>query len=567
VDKYPKNIDIDAYNSETLEKVNKLEKMFQSAKDARKAQVMRWRRNEELYNGQMLKPFNLPKYKTRIEPNVIHSVVETMFAILTDRPSKVDIMPKREEQIASAMKAQEAVEWVMANKKAERSIRYMKRDGLIYGNGFLKTCIVDGEIEFIVPDIFTVFIDPLATSIEDASCVIFATPTYVDDIEEKYGKRVNPEGKMNEYRSFIKSEKQYATDKVPELDTQSSLEEDGNSQDYKGGQALLKECWYYEGGEFRLATFCGKTLLQDEKAPYKHFPLVTFKNYPSAHSFYGKGEPEVIESLAVGSSIALSQGMDNLILQGNPVVVMSKSLSKIPGNRMTDKPGQVLWTNNPSERIDRLPAGNISASTLPFAQSMIEFADMVSGVHEISRGINPTGVVASRAIQQLQEASQQIIRSKEKSIGADAIIDIFKQTLTLLAKNYAETISVRRYIEDGSGYQFEDIQPYDLDPDMDFKYKEGSSMPESRVGRFDSAIDLLQLGLLDEEGFWRWTQMDITKEKLEEIAQARKQRQEAVQKEVETISQSTDEDEIMDSLLRYRELTGGGAQDAQDPNA
>ena len=567
MNKYPKNINIDAYNSETLEKVNKLEKMFQSAKDARKAQVMRWRRNEELYNGQMLKPFNLPKYKTRIEPNVIHSVVETMFAILTERPSKVDIMPKREEQIASAMKAQEAVEWVMANKKAERSIRYMKRDGLIYGNGFLKTCIVDGEIEFIVPDIFTVFIDPLATSIEYASCIIFATPTYVDDIEEKYGKRVNPEGKMNEYRSFIKSEKQYATDKVPELDTQSSLEEDGNSQDYKGGQALLKECWYYEGGELRLATFCGKTLLQDEKSPYKHFPLVTFKNYSSAHSFYGKGEPEVIESLAVGSSIALSQGMDNLILQGNPVVVMSKSLSKIPGNRMTDKPGQVLWTNNPRERIDRLPAGNISASTLPFAQSMIEFADMVSGVHEISRGINPTGVVASRAIQQLQEASQQIIRAKEKSIGADAIIDIYKQTLSLLAKNYAETISVRRYLEDGSGYQFEDIQPYDLDPDMDFKYKEGSSMPESRVGRFDSAIDLLQLGLLDEEGFWRWTQMDITKEKLEEIAQARKQRQEAVQQEVETISQSTDEDEIMDSLLRYRELTGGGAQDVQDPNA
>ena len=564
MNKYPKNINVDAYNSETLEKVNKLEKMFQSAKDARKSQVLRWRRNEELYNGQMLKPFNLPKYKTRIEPNVIHSVVETMFAILTDRPSKVDIMPRREDQIPSAMKAQEAVEWVMANKKAERSIRYMKRDGLIYGNGFLKTCVVDGEIEFIVPDIFTIFIDPLATSIEDSSCIIFATPTYVDDIESKYGKKVNPEGKMNEYRSFIKSDKQYATDKVPELDTQSSLEEDGNSQDYKGGQALLKECWYYEGGALRLATFCGKVLLQDEKSPYEHFPLVTFKNYPSAHSIWGKGEPEVIESLAVGSSIALSQGMDNLILQGNPVVVMSKSLSKIPGNRMTDKPGQVLWVNNPSEKVDRMPAGNISASTLPFAQSMIEFADMVSGVHEISRGINPTGVVASRAIQQLQEASQQIIRAKEKSIGADAIIDIFKQTLTLLAKNYAETISIRRYLEDGSGYEFEDIQPYDLDPDMDFKYKEGSSMPESRVGRFDSAIDLLQLGLLDEEGFWRWTQMDITKEKLEEIAQARKQRQEAVQQEVATISESTDEDEIMDSLLRYRELTGGGAQDVQE---
>ena len=86
-------------------------------------------------------------------------------------------------------------------------------------------------------------------------------------------------------------------------------------------------------------------------------------------------------------------------------------------------------------------------------------------------------------------------------------------------------------------------------------------MPESRVGRFDSAIDLLQLGLLDEEGFWRWTQMDITKEKLQEISQQRQQRQQQVEQEVNTISNSTDEDEIMDSLLRYRELTGGGAQD------
>ena len=55
--------------------------------------------------------------------------------------------------------------------------------------------------------------------------------------------------------------------------------------------------------------------------------------------------------------------------------------------------------------------------------------------------------------------------------------------------------------------------------------------------------------------------MDITKEKLQEISQQRQQRQQQVEQEVNTISNSTDEDEIMDSLLRYRELTGGGAQD------
>ena len=555
--------------SEDLGTINKLESKFQAAKDARKSIVTRWRRNEELYMGKILKPFNLPKYKTRIEPNIVHSVVETMQAILTDRPPKVDVMPKTEAQMSAAYQAQDVVDNVMSEKKAQRAVAYMKRDGLIYGNGFIKPCIVNGELEFIVPDVFTVFVDPLATSIENAKCVIFATPTYIEDIKEKYGKTVASEGKMNDYRSFIKAEDSYATDKAPELGTEGPLE-DKTDTDYRGGMAILKEAFYYEEGVLYLATWAGKTLLQREEAPYDFIPLVTFKNYSSAHSIWGKGEPEVIESLAVGSSIALSQGMDNLIYHGNPAMVMSKSLAKITGNRPTDKPGQIFYTNGPHERIDRLPAGNISSSTLPMAQSMIQMADQVSGVHEVSRGVISGSVSASRAIQQLQEASQQIIRAKEREIGTDAIVDLYKMTLSLLAKNYAKVIEIRKNADDGSGYMFIKVNPYDLDPNMDYKYVPGSSMPESRANRMDQAIQLLQMGLLDEEGFWRWTQVDITKDKLDQIAQMKAARDQQIGQEMQTISESTNEDEIMESLLRYRQLTGTAAQqggsDAETPN-
>lgn len=81
-----------------------MERMFQEAKRARAHKVPRWRRNEELYNGDFFKPFKLPKYKTRIVANSIHSIVETVYSILTDRAPKVDIMPKREEQVDSAKK-------------------------------------------------------------------------------------------------------------------------------------------------------------------------------------------------------------------------------------------------------------------------------------------------------------------------------------------------------------------------------------------------------------------------------------------------------------------------------
>ena len=374
--KYP-DVDVNAYAADELKRVQELEKMFIAAKEARKHLMNRWRRNEELVNGKFLKPFNLPKYKTRVEPNVVHSVIETMYSILTDRPPKVDIMPKTESQIMSAYNAQEAVDWVMAEKKAQKALSHMKRDGLIYGNGFLKIVIVNGEIEFVVPDPFTVYVDSLATSLEKAQCVIFATPTYVDDIEERFGKKVGAEGSLDEQRSFVKTQEKYATDKVDIQELESTgPQEEATRLDYRGGQALLKEAWYYEKGKLKLATWAGTNLLQYEDSPYDFIPLVTFQNYTNGHSIWGKGEPEAIESLAVGASIVLSQAIDNLIYHGNPAIVMSKSLAKIAGNRPTDKPGQIFYTNNPSERIERMPAGNISSSSLPMAESMLTLVDL-----------------------------------------------------------------------------------------------------------------------------------------------------------------------------------------------
>ena len=562
--KYPE-VDMKDYEKGDLKKLNELEKMFQSAKEARKGRIPRWRRNEELYAGDILKPFNLPKYKTRIEPNIIHSIVETMFAILTDRAPAVDIMPKREEQVDSAKMAQEAVESIMEGAKFQRAVAMMKRDGLIFGNGFIKITMQDGDIDYSVTDPYTVFIDPLATNLQNAQCVIFATPTYVDDIYDLYGKRVGAEGKINEYKSFIKFSDKYATDKVnlAELDAVSPLDRKEGS-DYRGGQALLKESFYRTKDGWRLATWAGKVLLQDVESPYDFLPLIMFQNYQSAHSVWGKGEPEVVESLATGSAIALSQGMDNLIMHGNPAVIMSKSLAKTQGNRPTDRPGQIFYTNGPHERIDRMSAGNISASTLPMSESMIQLADTVSGVHDITQGRNPKGVTASRAISQLQEASQQIIRAKEREIGTDAIIDAYKITLQMLNQNYEQAISIRIATDDG-GYGFRTIAPYDIDFDMDFKYIPGSSLPESRGARFDQAIDLLQLGLLDQEQFWRWTQKDISKDVLEGIIQQKQMQQQQLQAEMDTLQNSTDEDEIMDALLRQRETSGIGRQ--TDENA
>ncbi len=569
-------------SSKEIKDLKYLRKMFDASKKARAHKVKRWRRNEELYNGDFFKPFKLPKYKSRIVANVVHSTVESIYSIMTDRFPKVDIMPKRKEQIQSAMMSQEAVENEMDKAKCNRAVRGLKRDGIIYGNGFLKTFIKDGKVKYSVPDIYTVFVDPLATSIDNAKCVTFANPTYVKDVVKRFpkGKYVRPEGNVDEYKSFIRNPESDSTSQTSTV-THSSVDagdvrtdymektplSEVEDYDYGDGQVILKESWYWEDEKLMLATWTDKVLLQRVEAPYPFIPVAMFKNYADEHHFWGKGEPEIIEPLAVGCSVLLSQGVDNLIYHGNPAWVVAKNVVKDASMRPTDKPGQVFYTDNPSQSIQRLPAGNISQSTIPMADSLLKITDQVSGVHDITQGRNPAGVTSGRAIGQLQEASQQIIRTKEREVGSDTIIEVYKQTLSLIKNNYENEIDVRRFNQSGAGYEFYQIHPQDVDDDMDYKYVPGSSMPESKASRFDQALDLVQLGLLDAKQFWMWTQKDMSKEILDEILEAEKQQEQEMQRLIEVINTSSNPAEIQQAQLMMREMMGQNPHPQEEEEA
>ena len=91
---------------------------------------------------------------------------------------------------------------------------------------------------------------------------------------------------------------------------------------------------------------------------------------------------------------------------------------------------------------------------------------------------------------------------------------------------------------------------------MDFKYVPGSTMPESRANRIDQALDYIQLGLLTPEQFWRWHEKDISKDILEEIIEQKKQEEEIQKQQMETLNTSTDENEIMETLLQQRAQMG-----------
>ena len=90
-------------------------------------------------------------------------------------------------------------------------------------------------------------------------------------------------------------------------------------------------------------------------------------------------------------------------------------------------------------------------------------------------------------------------------------------------------------------------------------------MPESRASRFDQALDLVQLGLLDQKQFWMWTQKDVSKDILESMLQQEKAREDEMQRLVQIIETSTDEQEIQQAQLMLRELMTGQDQQSNNP--
>lgn len=588
---------------EDKKKIEALDKMYEEAKEARQHKVGRWRRNEELMQGQLLKPFNLPKYKNRTEPNFIFPVVETNHDLITDRPPKVDVLPAPksddpeavEKASEDAILVQETVmeEWERCD--AVQAIAGMRYDGLVYGIGFVKGTIRNGKCHFAVPDVYSVFPDPLATKVENAKYVIFVTPRYVIDIAADYpdGKYVKTEGRVDEFRAFRKYETQPEQTLTQVTDTTGArtdyFEEqgplaEGGKGDYGGGMALEKECWYWEEGQLRLCTWAGNILLQDkgpdelEGAGIDEIPLVAWRNYASPHDFWGEGEPEKIESIVIGNAIMMSQAIDNMVKNGNPERIRPISFQKIPGNRPTDRPGHVAYVKDPRElaMIKNLPPPPLSAHLMPMLDVYRRDKDAVSRVHDITYGRQPTGVTAFRAIAALQEAAQQGIRKKERESGKYAVVPLFRQTIKLL-RRYEQPIIVKKSGDAMLRDEYRAVMPDEIATEVNLRYVPGSSMSDSRGARLDEAMELLGRQILQtREEFLNYAMQGYAYlKKLQDQEQEQKRRmQEEMLEDMQILQRaeegdpSISEDDIMGAKLRIGERMGsfeqpGGQAQAQ----
>lgn len=504
--------------------IKKREEWFQYSKSFFNNDKERMRKNEKLYYGD----FEITGVNTitKMKLHLPLSLVDTQISIISDFLPTFDIIPKNDQSsfFADMLQANKH-EWEKVAKFRKKLLNCVK-DGLIYKNGIIRCdAIRDKEKRYAGTDvnnidIFTWFPSPDAVGMDiktQARYHIFATPMHVDEIFMMSGVRVEPQGMLDEYRAF------------------TYLNTNNTANSYLKESALFMQCYNMEAvsGETlfadpesqerlneqypdgRLMFWVGDKIIDDRKIDGR-IPYFMYTNYKSAHRLMGIGEPELVATTTKALCQVMSSLADNVNKTANPIKKITKRLRNFRKKNIKGSPNEEVEVFHPND-LTYLTPPSMSSDTFNYITALINIAEDIPGVHDITQGKRPVGVTAARAISALQEAAQTRVRSKIQNEVTEMAEDLGKHYLYLTQK-YDKSVREIRTATDLGEKKFVKYDPlgrYDLqgnkegtpdfkNDDKAIKMSEGSydvevtaglSIPQGRAAREEIAYEKLKDGV------------------------------------------------------------------------
>jgi hypothetical protein len=168
----------------------------------------------------------------------------------------------------------------------------------------------------------------------------------------------------------------------------------------------------------RKIVICNKVLCEDGELGFEdgEIPFQRYVNYLLPREFWGMSEVEQLEGPQKSFNKLVSFALDVLTLMGNPVWMVHSNSGVNPEN-LVNRPGLVVegdW--EPGQEPKRVEGVQLQPYVLQLIDRLGQWFDDVGGDKEVSRGAQPTGVVAAKAISTLQEAAQTRIRQKQRNL-------------------------------------------------------------------------------------------------------------------------------------------------------
>ena len=412
---------------------------FREAMVAKEPFTSRWLEYLNAWDNSLFENNSTPSYKTNHVSNFIYSTIESMRPILFDQNPQFEAIPMTAEAMDYSNDISAILDWEWYRTNMQEICLANSIYTFTLGTSIImlpyvfkdeSDVTIDGEVTPIKVSPFNLYPDPLATSVEDAEYIIYANYQHVNILKRKYPKKAEfLHGSDIQYSELVneRSENARIDSQVLVLEvwcrdyTLVDIEEDGQK---------IKKKRYPKGRVLTIAPEIG-LVLEDKQNPYNtgRFPFFLFKDIDVPFQFWGEGEVKWLMSPQNEVNDLYNQVIDNAKHTANMQWVIDKN-SGIPKGELTNRPGLIV-RKNPGTEVRR-----DSPPSMPmYVQQMIETLkldiEVISGVHDVTRGQTPTGVQSAAAIQTLQEAAQIRIRLKVK---------LHENSLGVLGKEWVERI-------------------------------------------------------------------------------------------------------------------------------
>lgn len=527
--------------------------LFDKAKRHRANYDGKWLDYYKMFRGKQWKE-QRPAYRHSEVINLIFQNLQSMVPILTDGHPKFDFLPEEpaDLELSEILNEVALADWQTNNwSMVETEVLY---DGHIYGTG-LSGLTFDpemnqgvGGLKYESADPFYCFPDPSAYDVNvrsDYFC--YAEPLDITVIKRRYPK----------YAKFLKPDlvdllKGSKTDLGPTrfrspVDNKVTLE-GSSSQDYADKDRALLVTVYLKDDEFiekeqcktledgtiektyiqqlrwpggRKIVYCNNVLLTDIDNPYDDglFPWQKWINYILPREFWGMSEIEQLEGPQKVFNKLVCFALDVLTLMGNPVWKVHSG-SGVDTDNLTNRPGLVVeWDGEPGQEPRREEGVALQPFVLQLIDRMKEWFDQIGGANDITRGVNPTGVTANAAIENLMNAAQTRIRQKSRNLDC-YLQNLGQQYLSRVFQFYSAPKIFRLTGKDGVQKYFkfhverdeasgkfnatvdnfrDPIRTYKTEGKFDVRVTTGSSLPFSKSEKEQKLLNLFDRGIVDAE--------------------------------------------------------------------
>jgi len=528
---------------------------FDLAKAHRTKKSGSWKKNYEFYFGRQWNLSARPRWKASPVRNYIYSKVETIVPIMTDNRPTIDVLPVGPEATEWADTVMKWVnrEWI--RNGMDTKIAVGSKASLFFNKGIYKVCWdhLKKGVSVEVIDTLNFFIDPRATSIDDARYVIALSYMTKHEIQRKYGHlppAASPTNdtvpKQTEYKqnteadsgdganitagyeyaygpdsytgdpghsggisSYVKAalDEAYQDDdliQVLECHYDSDETEMVPAEDPETGPVLqadgtpiMIERPKYPGGKVAIVT--SNQLLSDGPNEYEHGwkPFVAQSCNDVQGEFWGPTFIEFLISPQMSLNKTLGQVIDNKNLMGAAPWLVDRN-AEIDIDALVGEPGSVI-EKNPGTEAERLEIPSMPSYIVQLIEMDRQAIDDISGVFDVTQGKSPSGITAGVAIEQLQEASNTRIRLLVRNL--ENTIQRLGEHVVALGRQYIDEIQQVRVIDPVSGsFSFVQLTPEMLTHQWEISIASGSTLPRSHDARQRDAVELGKLGWIDPQG-------------------------------------------------------------------